>query len=192
MSALASPPKTSPRRTKAANTVDKALRGGILAGAVAAVAWLLAATLSATVFFILIIATVLAVIYTVVRGDKARLGLWAFIGVSWVAVILERSIVNHHGGLWVGAAIWIGAISGARRAGISKRWMILLAYPVALGAACVAAGQNLLNPWGVSWLWVAALLGPLIGVRTLLNPSPRNHEPSPPAKRDPIADQLAE
>src|SRR5689334_11667539 len=100
MSALASTSKTAPRRAKASKTVDKALRGGILAAAAAAVAWLLAAALSATVFFVLIIATVLAVIYTVARGDKAALGVWAIIAIAWVFVILERSIVNHHGGLW--------------------------------------------------------------------------------------------
>jgi hypothetical protein len=188
MSALASTPKTSPRKAKAANTVDKALRGGILAGAAAAVAWLLAAALSATVFFILVIATVLAAIYTVARGDKARLGIWAVVAIAWALVILERAVVNHHGGLWVGAAAWLGIALGARRAGITKRWMVLLLYPVALGAVVVAAGQSLLNPWGVSWLWVAAILGPVIGLRTLLNPSPRGGDPKPTPQRDLLAD----
>jgi hypothetical protein len=64
-------------------------------------------------------------------------------------------------------------VSGARHAGITKRWIALLAYPVALGAIVLAAGQSLTNPWGVSWLWVAAVIGPVIGLRTLLNPSPR-------------------
>ena len=76
MSALASTPKKSPRRAKAANTVDKALRGGILAGAVAAVGWLLAAALGGTALFIMVIATVLAAIYMVAMGNKARLGIW--------------------------------------------------------------------------------------------------------------------
>jgi hypothetical protein len=44
-----------------------------------------------------------------------------------------------------------------------------------------------MKPWGVSWLWVAAVLGPVIGVRTLLNPSPRDHQPAQPTKRDPLA-----
>jgi hypothetical protein len=165
--------KPKPRREKAAKTVDAALRGGILAGAVAAVGWLLASALAATAIFLLVIVTVLAVVYTVVRGDKARLGVWALVIVGWVAVILERSIVNGHGGTWVALACWIGIVSGARRAGMSKRWMVALLYPVALGALVVLTGHSLLNPWGVSWLWVAAILGPVVGLRTLLNPSPR-------------------
>jgi hypothetical protein len=165
--------KPRPRRAKAAKTVDAALRGGILAGAVAAIGWLVASALTASVFFLLVIVTVLAVVYTVMRGDKARLGVWAVLAVAWVAVILERSIVNGHGGTWVALACWIGVIAGARRGGITKRWLVALLYPVALGAIVVLSGHSLLNPWGISWLWVAAILGPVVGLRTLLNPSPR-------------------
>ncbi len=188
MSALASVPTKSPRKVKAAKTVDKALRGGILAGAVATVAWLLAAALGSTALFVMVIATVLAAVYMVVAGDKARLGIWAAIAIGWGLVILERALVNHHGGLWVGAAAWLGVVLGARRAGISKRWMILLLYPLIPGALAVLADQDLLNPWGVGWLWVAAILGPVIGLRTLLNPSPRGEPKSAPPKRDPLAD----
>jgi hypothetical protein len=165
--------KPRPRREKAAQTVDRALRFGIIFGAVAAIAWLVAAAIAASAFFLLVIGTVLALVYTVVRGDKARLGVWGLVAVAWAAVILERAVVNHHGGLWVAAACWLGVIAGARRAGITKRWMVALAYPVALGALVVLTGHSLLNPWGISWLWVAAILGPVIGLRTLLNPSPR-------------------
>jgi hypothetical protein len=165
--------KPRPRRDKAAKTVDRALRGGILAGAVAAVAWLLATALAATAIFLLVIATVLAAVYTVVRGDKARLGVWALVALGWVLVVLERWIVNGHGGLWVALAAWLGVVAGARRAGIAKRWMVALLYPVALGAIVKLTGHSLLDPWGVSWLWVAAVLGPVVGLRTLLNPSPR-------------------
>jgi hypothetical protein len=122
--------------------------------------------------------TVLAAVYTVARGDKARLGVWALVAVGWVAVILERAIVNGHGGLWVALACWLGVVSGARAAGISKRWLVALAYPVALGAIVVATGHSLTNPWGISWLWVAAILGPVIGLRTVLNPSQRDHAAS--------------
>src|SRR5215216_742380 len=58
------------RRERAAKTVDTALRGGILTGAVAAIAWLLAVAIGSTVFLLLVVATVLALIYTVARGDK--------------------------------------------------------------------------------------------------------------------------
>jgi hypothetical protein len=165
--------KPRPRREKAAQTVDRALRTGIIFGAVAAVAWLVATAIAATAFFLLVILTVLALVYTVVRGEKARLGVWALVAVAWAAVLLERAVVSHHGGLWVAAACWLGIVMGARRAGITKRWMAALLYPVALGAIVVLSGHSLLNPWGVSWLWVAAILGPVIGLRTLLNPSPR-------------------
>jgi hypothetical protein len=165
--------KPRPRREKAARTVDRALRTGIIFGAVAAVAWLVAAAIAASAFFLLVIATVLAVVYMVVRGDKARLGIWVLLAVAWGAVILERAVVNGHGGLWVAAACWLGVIVGARRAGITKRWLVALLYPVALGVIVKLSGHSVLDPWGVSWLWVAAILGPVIGLRTLLNPSPR-------------------
>ena len=119
-------PKPRPRREKAAQTVDKALRYGIIFGGVAAIAWVVATAIAASAFFLLIIATVLALVYTVVRGDQARLGLWVLIAVAWGAVILERAVVNGHGGLWVAAACWLGIISGSRRAGITKRWLVAL------------------------------------------------------------------
>jgi hypothetical protein len=165
--------KPRPRRAKAARTVDRALRGGILAGAVAAVAWLLATVIAGTAIFLLVIATVLATVYTLVRGEKARLGIWALLALGWVLVVMERWVVNGHGGLWVALAAWLGVMVGARRAGITKRWMVALLYPVALGAIVKLSGHSLLDPWGVSWLWVAAVLGPVVGLRTLLNPSPR-------------------
>jgi hypothetical protein len=180
MTALAqtSPSKPRPRREKAARTVEAALRRGIIFGAVAAVAWLLATVIAASAIFLLVIVTVLAVVYTVVRGDKARYGIWALVAVGWGAVILERAIVNGHGGLWVALAAWLGIVAGARRAGISKRWLVALLYPVVLGALVKLTGHSLLDPWGVSWLWVAAILGPVVGLRTLLNPSPRDHAAS--------------
>src|SRR4051794_27320317 len=82
------------RRERAAKTVDAALRGGILAGAVAAIAWLLAMAFGTTVFFLLIVATVLALIATVVAGDKMRMGVWGLIAVAWVLVLAEQWVVN--------------------------------------------------------------------------------------------------
>ena len=190
MSALAhttAPAVKGRRRARAAKTVERALRGGILAGAAAALAWLLAVAIGATAIFLLVVATVLVAVYTVVRGDKARFGVWGIVAIGWALVLIERWAVNDHGGLWVGAAAWLGIVLGARRAGITKRWMVLLLYPVALGAIVLAAGEPLTDPWGVSWLWVAAILGPVIGMRTLLNPSPRE-APKPAAPRDPLAD----
>jgi hypothetical protein len=174
LAATASPPKPS-RRKRAAATVDRALRGGILGAAVAGVAWVLAGTLAATVFLVLVVATIAAAAYTVMK-ETAPLAIWATIGVAWAVVMLERWAVQSHGGLWVAAAAWLGIVLGARRAGISKWSLPLLAYPVLLGAIVVLAGQDLATPWGSSWLWVAAILGPVIGARTLLNPRPAKPE----------------
>jgi len=176
------------RKERAAKTVNGALRGGVIAGGVAAIAWLLAAALSATVFFVLIIATVLALIYTVVAGDKARMGLWGLLAIAWALVIAERWVVNENGGVIVAGAAWLGVVIGARRAGIAKKSLVLLLYPLISLAIVLAAGTSVLDPWGVSWLWVAAVLGPVIGLRTILNPSPRDHQPAAAKPRDPLAD----
>jgi hypothetical protein len=176
------------RKERAAKTVNGALRGGVIAGGVAAIAWLLAAALSATVFFLLIVATVLAVIYTVMRGDKARMGIWGLLAIAWALVIAERWVVNENGGVIVAGAAWLGVVVGARRAGIAKKSLVLLLYPLISLAIVIAAGTSVLDPWGVSWLWVAAVLGPVIGIRTVLNPSPRDHQPTAAKPRDPLAD----
>ncbi|MDA0165863.1 hypothetical protein OM076_36700 [Solirubrobacter ginsenosidimutans] len=165
------------RRARAAKTVDGALRGGILVGAVAAIAWLVASAVGSIIYLLLIIATVLALVYTVARGDKARLMVWAVVGVAWVLVLAERWAVKDHGGLIVAAASYVGVVLGARKAGIAKKSLVLLLYPLISVAICLGADTSVTDPWGVSWLWVAAILGPVVGARTLLNPSPRDHKP---------------
>jgi hypothetical protein len=164
------------RRQRAAKTVDSALRGGILAGAVAAIAWLLAVAIGSTVWFLLIIVTVLALIYTVMRGDKASLGVWACIAIAWALVLAEHWVVNKNGGIIVAGAAWIGIVLGARRAGIAKKSLVFLLYPLISVAIILGANESVLDPWGVSWLWVLAIIGPVVGVRTMLNPSPRDHK----------------
>jgi hypothetical protein len=158
--------------------VDAALRGGILAGAVAAVAWLLAVALGGTIFVALVVTTVLAVIYTAVRGDKASLSVWGLIAVAWALVLAERWAVNDNGGIIIAGAAWVGVVLGARRAGIAKKSMVLLAYPLISLAIIIAAGESVREPWGMGWLWVLAIIGPVLGARTLLNPSPRDHKVS--------------
>jgi hypothetical protein len=174
MNTLAAAAPTTPgpsRRQRAATTVEGALRGGILGAAVAGLAWLLAGALSATVFLVLVVVTIGAAAYTLMR-ERAPLWLWGAIGVGWLIVMIERWAVQSHGGLWVAGAAWLGIVLGARRAGVSKWSLPLLAYPVLLGVIVVLSGQDLATPWGSSWLWVAAVLGPVIGARTLLNPRP--------------------
>jgi hypothetical protein len=175
MTAFADRPTNLPatRRQRAAQTVDAALRGGALGAIVATAAWLLAGALAATAWVILVLATIAVGAWVVFRGS-VRPGVWIGLAVAWAIVVIEQSVVQDNGGLWVGAASWLGVILGARRAGISKWSLPLLAYPVLCGAIVLAAGEPLDDPWGTSWLWVPAILGPVFGARTLLNPSPRD------------------
>lgn len=185
---LDTPGSKPSRRARAAKTVNAALRGGVLAGAVAAIAWLLAVALSSTVFFFLVIATVLALVYTVVRGDKARMAIWGLIAIAWALVLAERWVVNENGGIIVAGAAYLGVVLGARRAGIAKKSMVFLLYPLISLAIVIGANTSIADPWGVSWLWVLAVLGPILGARTLISPSPRDHGTKKPAPRDPLAD----
>jgi hypothetical protein len=171
MTTLAGRPTELPttRRQRAAKTIAAALRGGVLGAAVAAVAWLVAGTLAATAFVVLVVATIGLAAWSVLRSN-VRLAVWAALAVAWAVVVIERATVQEHGGLWVGAAAWVGVILGARRAGISKWSLPLLAYPLVCIAIAIAADQSLADPWGTSWLWVPAVLGPVLGARTLLSP----------------------
>jgi hypothetical protein len=171
-----SPPKLT-RRQRATQTVAGALRGG-LAGAIAAtVGWLLAGAIAGTAFVLLVVAT-LGVAAVVVWKGAVRTWVWLALAIAWATVLLERAIVQDNGGVWVGIAAWLGVIVGARRAGIAKRWLPLLAFPLVSVAIVVLAGESLLDPWGVSWLWVAAVLGPVIGLQTVLRP----RAPASPAR----------
>jgi hypothetical protein len=137
------------RRQRAAKTVDAALRGGVIAGGVAGVAWLLALGFGTTAVFLAVIATVLGLVYTVVRGEKARMGVWGLIAVVWALVVAQRWLVNDNGAVLIALVTWIGVVLGVRRAGIAKKSLVLLAYPLISVAIIVAAGQSVLDPWGM-------------------------------------------
>jgi hypothetical protein len=158
---------TLTRRQRAANTVAAALKGGVIGTIVATAAWLLAGALAGTAFVVLVVATIAVVAYLAFRGG-VRTWVWLALAVAWAVVLLEREIVQENGGLWVALAGWLGVIIGARRAGISRWTLPLLAYPLALVVVVVLAGEDVDDPWGSSWLWVPAILGPVIGARTLL------------------------
>jgi hypothetical protein len=174
MTALAdrTAPVAPSRRLRAAAVASRALAGGVLAAAVAAAAWLVAGLVAGTAFVVLLIATVVVALLTA-RGRNTRRALWLALGIGWAVVAIEHWGVQSHAGVWVGIAAWVGVVAGARRAGISRWALPLLAYPALSIAIALAAGQSLLSPWGVSWLWVAAALGPVLGVRVLLDPTPR-------------------
>jgi hypothetical protein len=167
MSVVASPAPELTRRRRAAKTVAAALRGGLAGALAATVGWLLAGAIAGTAFVVLVLATLGVAAYVVWRGD-VNPWVWLALAVGWAAVLLERAVVQENGGVWVGLAAWLGVIIGARRAGITKRWTALLAYPLVSVAIVLLAGEDLLEPWGVSWLWVAAVIGPVLGVQTLL------------------------
>jgi hypothetical protein len=178
MSVLAPSPPTLTRRQRAAKTVAAALRGGLAGALAATVAWLLAGAIAGTAFVLLVIATLAVAAVVVWKGD-VKTWVWLALGIAWAIVLLERAIVQENGGVWVAIAAWLGVVVAARRAGIARRWLPLLAYPAVSVAIVVIAGENLLDPWGVSWLWVAAVIGPVLGARTLL--SPRPEQPARPA-----------
>jgi hypothetical protein len=168
MSALATEPKAPPsRRERAAKTVERTLAGGLLGACAAGIAWIAASLIAGTALAVLAVATFAVAVWTVLRGRVSNT-LWGLLAIGWIVVLLERWATNGRGGLWVAAAAWLGLVVAARRAGMRRRWMPLLAFPVALGAIVVAAGESLAHPWGTSWLWVAAVLGPVFGLRTLL------------------------
>jgi hypothetical protein len=161
---LASKPS---RRRRAAATVAAALRGGLIGTVVAAVAWVIAGTLTATAFVVLVVASLAVAAWVAFRGAVAN-WVWLALAGAWAVVLIERAVVQDNGGVWVALAGWIGVILAARRAGISKWSLPWLAYPVISVAIVVGAGEDLLDPWGTSWLWVLAVLGPVVGARTLL------------------------
>jgi hypothetical protein len=161
---------TPSRRERAARTVVAALRGGLIGTVAAGLAWLAAAALAGTAWVLLIVATVAAVAILAVRGGLAT-WVWLALAAAWAALLLEQAIVQENGGVWVALAGWLGVVIGARRAGISKWALPLLAYPALSLAIVIAAGEDVLDPWGTSWLWLLAVLGPVAGARTLLRPA---------------------
>jgi hypothetical protein len=174
MSVQTAPSTTPSRRRRAAATVAAALRGGLIGTVVAAVAWVLAGALAGTAFVVLVIATIGAVAYLAFRGD-VKTWVWLGLAIAWAVVLLEREIVQENGGVWVAIAGWLGVIVAARRAGVSRWALPLLAYPLVSLAIVVIADEDVLDPWGSSWLWVLAVLGPVVGARTLL----KQDEPRP-------------
>jgi hypothetical protein len=167
-------PKPS-RRERAGRVVAGALRGALLATVVAGLAWLLAGAIAGTAFLVLVAASVVMAGATLLSDRAIPPSWWIALLVAWAAVLVEREAVGGHGGVIVGAAAWLGVIAGARSAGIGKWALPLLAYPLISAAIVILADRSLLHPWGISWLWVAAVLGPVLGLRVLLDPSPREH-----------------
>jgi hypothetical protein len=173
---------TLTRRQRIADKVISALRGGVAGALVATVAWLAAGLIAGSAFIFLVIATIGVAAYVVIRGD-VKPWVWLALVIAWGVVLLERAVVQENGGVWVAIASYLGVIVGARRAGISKWAYPLLLYPLISVAIVWFADEDLLHPWGVSWLWVAAVLGPVVGARTLLNPRPS--QSASPASRGP-------
>ncbi len=170
MTVQTAPPSALTRRQRIGDKIAAALRGGLAGALVATVAWLAAGLVAGTAFVVLVIATIGVCVYVVWKGD-VKTWVWLALAIAWAMVLLERAVVQENGGVWVAVAAWIGVVVAARRAGISKWAYPLLLYPLISVAIAWFAGEDLLHPWGVSWLWVAAVVGPVIGARTLLSPS---------------------
>ena len=164
------------RRERAGRIVAAAARGGLIGTVVALAAWLIAGALAASAFVLLIVLSLAVAAVLVWRGSVPN-WIWLGLAVAWVVVLLERAVVQENGGLWVALAGWLGVIVAARRAGISKWALPLLAYPLISVVIVLLAGEDLDDPWGSSWLWILAVLGPVVGARTLVRPP----EPKPAA-----------
>jgi len=171
MTVQTAPAPTLSRRRRVGDKIVAALRGGLAGALVAGVAWLAAGLIAGTAIVFLVIATIAVGAWVVFKGD-VRTSVWLGLAVAWGVVLLERAVVQENGGVWVAIASWLGVVVAARRAGISKWAYPLLLYPLMSVAIVWFAGEDLLEPWGVSWLWVAAVLGPVIGARTLFKPRP--------------------
>jgi hypothetical protein len=157
------------RRQRAEEIAAGAARGGLLAGAVAVAAWLVVSIVAGTAFVVLLVVTVLLAALTAIGGRDMPGWLWGALAVAWAVVLVERWAVHGHGGLWVAVAAWLGVVAGARGAAIPRWALPLLAYPAISVAIVILADESLPEPWGVSWLWVAAVLGPPLGVKVLLD-----------------------
>jgi hypothetical protein len=170
------PGKATPtRRERIARTVTGALRGGLIGGIAAALAWVAAGLIAGTAFALALVVSIAVAAWVILRGSVS-LVVWGALAAMWAVIALHEWAVNELGGLWVAAAAWLGVVIGARRAGIAKWALPLLAYPVALGAIVLLAGEPLDEPWGSSWLWVPAILGPVIGAVTLVEQRAKNSE----------------
>jgi hypothetical protein len=166
------------RRRRLGEIAAAAARGGLLGAAVAAAAWLAVTIVAGTTFVVLLVATLVLAALTAIGGRDLPGWVWGALAVAWAVVLVERWTVHGHGGLWVAAAAWLGVVAGARGAGI-RRWALpLLAYPAISVAIVILADQSLAAPWGVSWLWVAAVLGPPLGLKVLLDSLPGGGGPS--------------
>jgi hypothetical protein len=171
MTVQTAPSPTLTRRRRIADKVTAALRGGLAGALVATVAWLAAGLIAGTAFVFLVIATIGVGVY-VVWKDGVKTWVWLGLAIAWAMVLLERAVVQENGGVWVAIASWLGVVVALRRAGVSKWAYPLLLFPLISVAIVWFAGEDLLHPWGVSWLWVAAVLGPVVGARTLFRPRP--------------------
>jgi hypothetical protein len=171
MTVQTAPAPTLTRRRRVGDKIAAALRGGLAGALIAGVAWLAAGLIAGTAVVFLVVATIAVGAWGVMKGD-VKTWVWLGLAVAWGVVLLERAVVQENGGVWVAVAAWLGVVVGARRAGISKWAYPLLLYPLISIAIVWFAGEDLLEPWGVSWLWVAAVLGPVIGAQTLFKPRP--------------------
>ena len=112
------------------------------------------------------------------RGDKARLSVWGLIAVAWALVLAERWLVNDNGGLIVAGASYLGVVLGARSAGIAKKSIVVPALPADLGRDHRRRRQSVPTRGACPGCGSRRSSGPVLGARTVLNPSPRKEPAS--------------
>ena len=163
MSVQTVPDTTPTRRVRAARVVVAAAKGGLIGTVAALAAWLLAGALAATAWVVLIVATIAAAAVLLWRGSMAT---WVWLAL---AIALGRRPARARG-----RAGERRRVGGARRLAGRDRRRPPRGHLNAGRCRCspirslsvaivVLAGEDLLDPWGSSWLWVPAVLGPVIG-----------------------------
>ena len=155
------------RRERAHKTVCRACTGALVGAGIALAGWIAAQLLAFTVLLAAGGLTALALVVAVARhGLPAK--VWGALIILWTAILCQRWLVHGNGGLLIAGGAWLGMFYALRKAGTSKWLLPLLAYPLVMAIVLVVSGHGLFRPFGTSWLWPVAVVGPALGIRTLL------------------------
>jgi hypothetical protein len=103
MSVQTAPRTTPTRRARAGRVIEAAAKGGLIGTVAALAAWVLAGALAATAWVVLVVATIAAAAVLLWRGSMAT-WVWMALAIGWAVVLIEREVVQDNGGLWVAAA----------------------------------------------------------------------------------------
>jgi hypothetical protein len=159
--------ETTGRRERAASAVSRLTKAALIGALAAFIGWVVASAITGLAIIAAVAATVIVAVVAVVKDGKLPIVVWGGLAGVWAAIIAERVFVHSHGGFWVAASAWGAMVFSAWKAG--SRWTLpLLAYPLIMAGGLIAADEPVLKPYGITWLWVPAVLVPLLIVRALL------------------------